>query len=179
MNKKSTVFIQNTKQHIKQSVIGTIRTQVQQTVESSAPAPVAADTSVGSSSTSTTINSTASALTPINNTLPEAQTYYTTDGVTLYDDTGARWGQIIDQIPVGDNDTKTDIQINAVLSRQNDSLFTTPSRAQYLIYVWFDNIKAEPANHYIFYPYDLVTTVAAQAAQVVITALYVNVKETI
>jgi hypothetical protein len=151
-----------------------LRAQIEQRTQAAAPAePTAASAgSVGSVPSSTIAQ-------PVANTGPEPPTYYTVDGVELFDNEGLRWGEIVSEVPVGDYSSLTAIKINAVLSRVDDSTFVLPTRAQYVTDVWFDNLKAEPNVHYLFYPYSLVNTIAAQGAQVLVTALYVNKDESI
>jgi hypothetical protein len=137
------------------------------------PAPAVASSassgaSVGGASTQTT--------TVVNN-LPEAPVYYTSDGIELLDNSGARWGTIVNQVPVGDGSTLTAIQIVAVLSRTDDNTFEIPTHAQYVTDVWFDNIKAEPTNHYYFAPDSTIITIASQGSGVEVMAFYLNKAE--
>lgn len=149
-----------------------IHTAVDQRVLEKAPTITGSSETSGSIPTASTPSQTV-----ISNIGPEPPTYYTTDGVVLYDNNGHRWGEIIDSVPVGDASFLTAIKIDAVLARVDNSTFTLPSRAQYVTDVWFDGLKAEPGNHYYFFPDDLINTVAAQAADVVVSALYLNKDE--
>jgi hypothetical protein len=164
--------VSTSRKHEKDSALVLLRTQIEQRTQAQAPAAPTA-TSAGSVS-SVPVSTIAQ---PVTNIGPEPPVYYTVDGIELFDNEGLRWGEIVSGVPVGDYSSLTAIRINAVLSRVDDSTFILPSRAQYVTDVWFDNLKAEPTNHYLFFPDDLINTIAAQAPDVIVTALYLNKDE--
>lgn len=164
MNKEKTIFVSTLRKQEKDSAFALLRTQVERGLVEPSATP-------SSASSGASVPTSTSA---ISNTLSEAPTFYTTDGVVLFDDFGVRWGEIINGVPVGDASYLTAIQINAVLSRLDASTFELPSRAQYVTDVWFDNLKAEPTNHYAFVPDSTILTVSALGSDVIVTASYLN-----
>jgi len=158
MDKKTTAWVSTNKKKISETDFNKIKAQISQNV--SAPSPI-----------STAVTSPAA---PITTFVPLARVYYIPSGSIIYDDQGERWGEVIDMVPVGDSNIQTDIQLNAVLSRTDDSNFELPTRAQSVTDVWFDNLNAEPTYHYFFIPETTITTVAPQGSGVIVTALYLN-----
>ncbi len=174
VKKVVSIFASTSRKHEKKSALNSLRAEIGQHTQTGVSSPQS--TSGGAVAPTDPRIVTTNA---VNLTLPEDRTYFSYDGIEIMDDQGVRWGEFINQIPIGDSSSKTDIQINTILSRIDSSNFSLPSRAQYIMDVWFDNLKAEPDIHYVVISETDILTATSLGSQMIVTAFYLNELETI
>lgn len=105
--------------------------------------------------------------------VPQCETLFVS-GSNILDAAEAIWGDIINDYAVPRDSLNPTPIITGDATRISATEFTIPSKAQYVVDVWFDYIHAEPDQHYSFVAHQTITTVASIPDDMKIRVMYVG-----
>lgn len=106
--------------------------------------------------------------------LPECETYRITDIDAIIDSLSERWGFVIGEELVSEAGVSAAITVQASLERLDNHTFQLPSRAQWVVDVWFDDLHADTGFHYAWVPDRLIVTTIDLPTDIVVDAVYFN-----
>lgn len=108
------------------------------------------------------------------NCLHICETYRILDDDSIVDSLLDQWGIVENEELVSDAGLSAAITVQAQAERIDDSTFRLPSKAAWVVDVWFDALHADPTYHYEIDGFRTIRTVTPLPTDIRVTAVYFN-----